>query len=143
VLKRRVLVYGLLVLVLILALAMVIAPVAFAATGDDTGPPVSIEANQLWAMLVSVAVPFVTGLLVRRSWAKWQKALIAFALAGLVGVVTTYVSGNWSGDVWVIVLACFGAAQTTFYLVVDRVPGLKQWLYEQFGGAAPPTVQRK
>jgi hypothetical protein len=141
--KRRILVYGLLVLVLMLALALVVAPVALAATGDDPDPPVSIAANQLWAMLVAVAVPFVTGLLVRRSWAKWVKALTAFVLAGLVGVVTTYVSGNWNGDVWVIVLACFGAAQTTFYLVVDRVPGLKQWLYDQFGGADSTTVQKK
>ena len=141
--KRRVLVLGMLALVIVLVLVLAIAPMAFAATGDDAGAPVSIEANQLWGLLVSVAVPFVTGLLVRRSWAKWAKALVAFVLAGLVGIVTTYVSGNWSGDVWVIVLACFGAAQTTFYLVVNNVPGLKEWLYDQFGGAGSTTVQRK
>ncbi len=138
--KRRVLVFGLIVLVLVMALTLLVAPVALAASDDGA---VSVEANQLWALLVSVAVPFVTGLLVRRSWAKWQKALVAFVLAAVIGAVTTYVAGNWNGDVWVIVLACFGAAQTTFYLVVNNVPGLKQWLYDQFGGAASTTVQRK
>ena len=70
---------------------------------------------------------------------KWLKALIAFALAAVVGVVTTYVTGNWSGGAWVIVLASYGAAQTTFWVIVDRVPGLKDWLLSHFntGGAVP------
>lgn len=128
--KSRVLVHALLVLVLMLALTLSLAPVALAAAGDGTAVP--IEAQQLWGLLVAVAVPFVTGLLVRKTYAKWLKAVIAFVLAAAVGVVTTYVTGNWGGGVWVIVLACYGAAQTTFWLIVDRVPGLKSWLYDQF-----------
>ena len=135
--KRRVLVIGLLALVLVL----VVAPAALAA-GDDAGTPVPIEAQQLWGLLIAVAVPFVTGLLVRKGYAKWLKALVAFLLAAAVGVVTTYVSGNWGGGVWVIVLACYGAAQTTFWLVVDRVPGLKAWLYATFN-KEPATAQRE
>lgn len=127
--KRRVIVSGLLMLLLVLLLVLGLAPVAFAAADDAAVP---IEAQQLWALLVSVAVPFVTGLLVRKGYAKWLKALIAFTLAAVVGLVATYISGNWSGDVWVIVLACYGAAQTTFWLVVDQVPGLKDWLLSHF-----------
>ncbi|MBN1459826.1 MAG: hypothetical protein JXA57_09820 [Armatimonadetes bacterium] len=125
--KRHILARGLLAVVLALVLILAIAPVAMAA--EDAGTAVPIEAQQLWGLLVSVAVPFVTGLLVRKGYAKWLKALISFVLAAAVGVVTTYVTGNWGGGAWVIVLACYGAAQTTFWLVVDRVPGLKEWLY--------------
>ena len=139
--KRRVLLNGLLALVIILVLMLAIAPVALAA-GDDAGVSVPIEAQQLWGLLVAVAVPFVTGLLVRKGYAKWLKALVAFLLAAAVGVVTTYVSGNWGGGVWVIVLACYGAAQTTFWLIVDRVPGLKTWLYETFN-RDPSAPQRE
>ena len=124
---KRILLLCLLALVLTLA----IAPVAYAAA-EEAGAAVPIEAQQLWGLLVAMAVPFVTGLLVRKGYAKWLKALIALVLAAVVGVVTTYVTGNWSGDVWVIVLACYGAAQTTFWLVVDRVPGLKDWLLSHF-----------
>ena len=138
--KRRVLVRGLLALVIILVVMLAVAPVALAAA-DDAGTAVPIEAQQLWGLLVAVAVPFVTGLLVRKGYAKWLKALIAFILAAAVGVVTTYVTGNWGGGVWVIVLACYGAAQTTFWVIVEQVPGLKDWLYGHFN-AQPAEAQR-
>lgn len=136
--KHRVIVSSLLALLLVLVLVLGLAPLAFAAA-EDAGAAVPIEAQQLWGLLVAVAVPFVTGLLVRKGYAKWLKALVAFILAAVVGIVTTYVTGNWSGDVWVIVLACYGAAQTTFWLVVNSVPGLKDWLYQTFNkDGAPP-----
>ncbi|MBN1461311.1 MAG: hypothetical protein JXA57_17425 [Armatimonadetes bacterium] len=118
-------------IVLALVLILAIAPVAMAAA-EDAGTPVPIEAQQLWGLLVAVAVPFVTGLLVRKTYPKWLKAVIAFILAAAVGVVTTYVTGNWGGGTWVIVFACYGAAQTTFWLIVDRIPGLRDWLLEHF-----------
>jgi hypothetical protein len=136
--KRRVLVWGLLALVIILAVMLGVAPMAFAAA-DDAGATIPVEAQQLWGLLVAVAVPFVTGLLVRKTYPKWTKALIAFILAAAIGVGTTLVTGNWGGGAWVIVLACYGAAQTTFWVVVERVPGLKDWLLSHFN--APTGAQ--
>jgi predicted Na+-dependent transporter len=90
------------------------------------------EMNILWALLVSILVPFVTGLLVRKSYSKWVKTLVAFVLAAIVGTVTTWLAGKWSDDLPVVILACFGAAQTTFWIIVNQVPGLKVWLMAQF-----------
>jgi hypothetical protein len=47
-----------------------------------------------------------------------------------VGVGTVYATGGWSGDAWVIVLACFGVAQVTFLGVIETF-GIKDWLYGQ------------
>lgn len=85
--------------------------------------------SQLWAILIGVAVPFVTGLLVRKSYAKWLKALVAFFLAAVVGVVGVYLAGDWDGGAAAIILAVYGASQVTFWAVVNAVPGLKDWLY--------------
>jgi hypothetical protein len=130
--KRRWSIVALLALLLMLAL-LVFAPVALAATPAGPGP----EAPQqlLWA-LMSIAVPFVTGLLVRKSYAKWLKALLAAVLAAGVGVGTVYATGGWSGDAWVIVLACYGVAQVTFLGIVELF-GLKPWLYGHLN--ADPT----
>jgi hypothetical protein len=85
--------------------------------------------EQIVALLVSILVPFVTGLLVRKSYAKWVKALVAFVLAAAVALVTTWVTGQWDGlDLAGVLLACYGVGQVTFFLIVDRVPGLKDWL---------------
>jgi predicted Na+-dependent transporter len=123
---KRPIVRCLLALLVILVLMLGMAPVALADDGSEN----LVAANQLWGLLVSVAVPLVTGLLCRQGWPKWSKALTAFLLAAVVGVMTTYLTGNWGGGAWVIVLACYGAAQTTFWVIVDRVPGLKAWLYD-------------
>jgi peptidoglycan/LPS O-acetylase OafA/YrhL len=112
-------------LVLMLAL-VVFAPVALA-TDDQVGA--TAPQQLLWA-LMSIAVPFVTGLMVRKSYPKWLKALVAFILAAGVGVGTVYATGGWSGDAWVIVLACFGVAQVTFLGVIETF-GIKDWLYGQ------------
>ncbi len=94
--------------------------------------------KELWALLVSFLVPFVTGLLVRKSYQKWIKALIAFVLAAIVGSVGALLAGAWNGSVPLMILACFGAAQTTFWLIVNPIPGLKEWLYAQFNRDCPP-----
>jgi hypothetical protein len=57
-----------------------------------------------WAMLVGPAAPFATGLLVKASWPAWGKVLVTIA-------------------------AVVGAATVSFRYIVDRVPGLKDWLY--------------
>lgn len=139
--KRRVLAGGLLVLVFALVLVLaVFVPVAFAAAEETDQPAVPIAASQLWGLLVSIAVPFVVGLLATKAWPKWAKTVTAFVLSAIVGLVTTYVSGKWSGDVWVIVLACYGTAQTTFWLIVERW-GIKDWLLSHFikGKALPSS----
>jgi predicted Na+-dependent transporter len=68
--KHRWSVLVLLMLVLMLAL-VVFAPVALA-TDDQVGA--TAPQQLLWA-LMSIAVPFVTGLMVRKSYPKWLKAL--------------------------------------------------------------------
>ena len=125
-----------LALVIILAIAIMAAP-ALAADGSPptgasevaqtTGAP--FQAQQLWGLLVSIAVPFVTGILVRKSYSRWLKTAVAFVVSGVVAVVTIWVSGKWGGGAWAIVFACFGVGQLTFYAIVDKVPGLKAWLY--------------
>jgi hypothetical protein len=118
--------FGLLMLLVILALAAVaFAPVALAATGDvDVG-----GGAQMLLMLISVAVPFVTGVLMRKSWPSWLKTLTAAVLAAGVGVGTVYATGGWTGDAWLIVVACYGVAQVTFTEVLRRLPKVQAWLY--------------
>ncbi|MBN1459236.1 MAG: hypothetical protein JXA57_06855 [Armatimonadetes bacterium] len=128
---KRSIVRCLLALLVIIMLMLGVAPVALADDGSEN----LLAANQLWGLLVAAAVPFVTGLLARKTWPKWSKALTAFLLAAVVGVVTTYLTGNWGGGAWVIVLACYGAAQTVFWVVVEGVPGLKEWLLSHFNAA--------
>ena len=91
-----------------------------------------VAVNQLWALLVSIAVPFVVGLLTRKSYQKWVKVFVAFVLSAVVGVVSSYLAGQWNGGVFVVILACYGTGQVTFWLIVSAVPGLKDWLYGMF-----------
>lgn len=130
--KKRVLTLAMVALGVALVVILAVAPVALAGTGAEDPGGWTVQANQLWGLLVSAIVPFVTGLLVRRSWARWLKALIAFVLSAVVGVATVYLSGEWSGGALAIVLACYGAAQFVFWTVVDQVPGLKPWLLGHF-----------
>lgn len=116
-------------LLLILVLLLALAPVALAATGEDT---TTSSLYQVWALLASAAIPFVTGLLVRKSWAWWWKALIAAGLAVAVGAVSAYFAGAWSGDVWKFILACYAVSSGVFVTVVSNVPGLKEKLYATF-----------
>jgi peptidoglycan/LPS O-acetylase OafA/YrhL len=118
--------WALFVSLLVVCLLVVLAPVAMAATGDDAALPAQ---TQLWGLLVAAAVPFVTGLLVRKSYRWWLKALIAAGLAAAVGVVSTYLAGAWSGDVWQFILECYGVAMAVFVTVIQNVPGLKDKLY--------------
>lgn len=85
-----------------------------------------------WAMLVGLAVPFATGLLVKASWTAWAKALVSVIFSTLVGFGTIWVAGElalgWT-NVLVTIAAVVGAATVSFRYIVDRVPGLKDWLY--------------
>jgi hypothetical protein len=120
---RFIVVFALMVLLL-----LVFAPVVLASTG--AAPPA--EAQAAWGLLVAALVPFVTGLLVKKTYSKLMKSLVAFMLAAIVGVVTVYVSGQWDGDAWAIVLACYAVAQVVFWAVIEKVPGLKEWLLSHF-----------
>jgi hypothetical protein len=132
--KRRWCVFALLALLLVLVL-LVFAPVVLAASDVATTPGPEASQQLLWG-LMAIAVPFVTGLVMRKSYAKWLKALLALILAAGVGVGTVYATGGWSGDAWVIVLACYGVAQMTFLGIIEGF-GLKPWLYGHLN--ADPT----
>jgi hypothetical protein len=85
-----------------------------------------------WAMLVGLAIPFATGLLVKASWPAWSKALVTVIFSAAVGFGTIWVAGSlalsWT-NVLVTVAAVVGAATVSFRYIVDRVPGLKDFLY--------------
>jgi hypothetical protein len=85
-----------------------------------------------WAMLVGLAVPFATGLLVKASWPAWAKALVSVVFSAIVGFGTIWVSGElalgWTNGL-VTIAAVMGASTVSFRYIVDRVPGLKDWLY--------------
>lgn len=128
------------ILVVLLALLVVIVPVALAA--DAAAPPgavvlpdeptAPVDAAGFWGLLVSVFVPFFVSLCVRKSYPNWIKALIAFVVAGMVGVVTVRLSNNWGGGAWLIVGSCYGVAYGVFLHFVKRVPGLEAWLLGHF-----------
>lgn len=85
-----------------------------------------------YALLVGLAVPFATGLLIKASWPAWAKALVAIVFSAAVGFGTIALSGDieltWSNAL-VVIAAVVGAANVSFRYIVDRVPGLKEWLY--------------
>ena len=85
-----------------------------------------------WSLLVGLAVPFVTGLLIKASWPAWGKALVCAVFSAAVGLGTILISGEvkftWTNAL-VIIAAVIGAANVSFRYIVDRVPGLKDWLY--------------
>jgi len=85
-----------------------------------------------WSLLVGLAVPFATGLLVKASWPAWGKALVCMVFSAAVGLGTILISGEveftWANAL-VIVAAVIGSANVSFRYIVDRVPGLKDWLY--------------
>ena len=86
---------------------------------------------QSWAMLVGIAVPLATGLLVKASWAAWLKFLVCIIFSAAVGFGTIWVSGSlvlsWTTAL-VTIGAVVGAATASFRYIVDKVPGLKEWL---------------
>ena len=88
-----------------------------------------------WSLLVGLAVPFATGLLVKASWSAWTKALVCVVFSAAVGMGTILVSGEveftWTNAL-VIIAAVVGAANVSFRYIVDRVPGLKEWLYSSW-----------
>lgn len=117
---------GLLVLVLILALVALCAPVVFAAEEGGLAPE---SPQQLLLVSISIAVPFVTGILTRKSYPSWLKALLTAVFSVGIGVATVYATGGWVGGAWLIVAACYLAAQTTFSQVIKKMPRVQAWLY--------------
>jgi hypothetical protein len=94
-----------------------------------------VLAVQLQAMLISIAVPFVVGLLIKASWADWKKFSVAVALSAAVGVVTVWVNGGLvlTATGWAVtIVACIGASQVTFKYILNRLPKLKAWLEGHF-----------
>ena len=85
-----------------------------------------------WSLLVGLAVPFVTGLLVKASWPTWMRALVCVVFSAVVGLGTIVISGqvefSWANSL-LITAAVVGSANVSFRYIVDRVPGLKDWLY--------------
>lgn len=88
-----------------------------------------------YALLVGLAVPFATGLLVKASWPAWAKFTVALVFSAAVGFGTIALSGEvdltWSNAL-VIIAAVAGAAQASFRYFIDRIPGLKEWLYDHW-----------
>lgn len=85
-----------------------------------------------WSLLVGLAVPFATGLLVKASWSAWAKAIVCIIFSAAVGLGTILISGeiDFTGaNALVFTAAVIGAANVSFRYIVDRVPGLKEWLY--------------
>jgi hypothetical protein len=79
---------------------------------------------QLWAMLIGLLVPFVAGLLMKKSWASAWKFLIALVTAAVVGVGSVAVAGDLHlGADYVVVTigAVLAAGQASFYFIVDKV----------------------
>lgn len=89
--------------------------------------------NELWLIVVvGILIPFVTGLLVKRSWPQGVKVVIAFVVSAIVGAGTVYLSNGWEGELGTTILLCFGAGQFWFWLLVKAVPGLNEWLQSHF-----------
>ena len=91
---------------------------------------------QLWAMVVGLFLPFVLGLLLKHSWANWLKFLIVVLVSAVVGVVSLAIAGDLHmagpGDWALLIGAIVAASQVTFFWFIERVPGLKSWLYAHF-----------
>jgi hypothetical protein len=97
-------------------------------------------------MAVGLLVPFVTGLLVKKSFASWLKFLVALITSAVVGIGAVAIAGDFnlgSGYTVATIGAVIGASQASFWFILTRVPGLKDWLMSQFvkdDPAAPPVT---
>jgi hypothetical protein len=87
----------------------------------------------LLAAFSGAIVPFLTGLLSKQSWAAWKKMLITVLISAGVGLIAVLAAKNipftWE-NLTSIILAVIGAGAISFRYIIDRVPGLKQWLYD-------------
>jgi len=83
-------------------------------------------------VLVGALTTFVTGLLVREAWPNWIKGVVALGLAAVAGLITVWVNGELPVMSWENLLPLIGlvymAGRVTFLLVIEQVPGLKEWL---------------
>ena len=137
------------VAVLALMIILTIAIMAAPALAADGSPPTGasevvaagsvVEPQQMWAWLVSLAVPFVTGLIVRKSWPNLAKLGVALGVSAFIGVMTVVVQGEWGGGAWVIVAGCFAVGQATFATIVNPTP-LKDWLYSLLNHDPKPAT---
>lgn len=83
-----------------------------------------------WAYLVALAVPFLCGLLTKCAWPAWTKFTVTVVLALVIGVVTVVLTGDqWTwGTTLPFLVSVIGAAEVWFRYVIERVPGLTEWL---------------
>lgn len=111
-----------------------LAPIALAADGSDGATSASVV--QLWGLVIGLFLPFVLGLLMKHSWANWLKFLIVLVISAIAGTISLLVAGDlreYALADWALLLAAIVAAsQVTFHWFIDRIPGLKEWLYSQF-----------
>lgn len=91
---------------------------------------------QLWSMVAGLLLPFVLGLLLKYKWANWLKFLIVVIVSAVVGVIALAIAGDLTmtgpGDWAVLIGAIVAASQVTFFWFIERIPGLKTWLYAHF-----------
>lgn len=84
-----------------------------------------------FAMLVSIAIPFVVGFLAKANWNGAIKFAIAVVLSLAVGFGTVALSGDIPlGDWWQVFLASILAAKSTYWLLIEKT-GVKEWLANQ------------
>ena len=93
-----------------------------------------METNALiLATIAGVFLPLVTGLLAKCSWAQWIKFLIVIICALVAGVGTLAVQGGLDGLTWQTLYSQLGsiyvASAVSFWWILPRIPGLKDWLY--------------
>lgn len=80
--------------------------------------------------------PFVSGLLTKASWPNGVKFLVVIASLALTTAVTMAVKGEFADLSWqtagfhLTLLYTMSAA--SFWIVMDRFPTLKTWLYAHF-----------
>ena len=90
---------------------------------------------QLWGMAVGLFLPFVLGLLLKCSWPNWAKFAVVVVVSAIVGAVELAIAGKLEtgpGNWVVLIGAIVAASQVTFFWFIERIPGLKTWLYGMF-----------
>jgi glucan phosphoethanolaminetransferase (alkaline phosphatase superfamily) len=83
-----------------------------------------------WAYLVTLAVPFLTGLLTKASLKSYLKFIIAAVLSLVVGFGTLYATGGIDWSNWEIIpflASLIGASEVYFRAFIDAT-GLKSKL---------------
>lgn len=100
----------------------------------DIEIPSEISNLALWTAIVSFFAPVVLDLILQTGWSKRAQSLIAFAASAVIGVVTAYFSGAFTGvGIVTAILLAFVVTITAYKGFWKNVaPGLK--------AATSPTV---